>query len=83
MQSFQEGFAIQSIDFLNKLDCFHPSTTGHEDLAIGLWNSMLCVDDREKRCGQHFTMGIKPTCPTADSVFYTGPDVVPIVPPLN
>ena len=44
-------------------------------LALGLWNSMLCVDGRETGCGQVFSEDMPLTCPTAESVFYTGPDV--------
>jgi hypothetical protein len=47
VQPFLEGVGPDlEISFLNVLDCFHPSTEGHELLATGLWNSMLCVDDR-------------------------------------
>eukprot|EP00040_Diaphanoeca_grandis_P038567 m.256773 g.256773 ORF g.256773 m.256773 type:complete len:372 (+) comp34681_c0_seq1:128-1243(+) len=82
-QSFQEGIGKNlDISFLNNLDCFHPSTKAHEDLAIGLWNSMLCTDDRKNRCNETFTPNIQPTCPTVDSVFYTGPDVVPNPPSM-
>jgi phospholipase B1 len=73
--------------FLSKLDCFHPSALAHQSLAVGLWNSMLCggrddVEQRRQRCGIAFAPDTKPLCPTKDSVFYTGPDVVP-VPPLE
>ena len=45
VQSFQEGIgATLDPSFLNKLDCFHPSTVAHEDLAIG-----LCVPPRARR----------------------------------
>jgi hypothetical protein len=71
------------LSFLNGLDCFHPSTVGHELLAIGLWDSMLCIDDRENRCGIHFDSDMPITCPTVDSVFYTGPDVIPGPPPAT
>jgi hypothetical protein len=82
VQSFQEGIgASLTRSFLSKLDCFHPSTEGHESLAIGLWNSMLCVDNRVNRCGIHFSPTMPVTCPTKDSVFYTGPDVTPNPPP--
>lgn len=82
-QSFQEGIgATLDIGFLNKLDCFHPSTKGHQSLAVGLWDSMLCTKDRYGRCGLHFTSDLPPTCPTKDSVFYTGPDVIPGPPPM-
>ena len=78
VQPFQEGIGANlDLSFLNKLDCFHPSTVAHQDLAIGLWNSMLCTSDRKGRCGQSFTADIKPVCPTIDSTFYTGPDVTP------
>jgi hypothetical protein len=78
VQGFQEGVGKQlDKTFLNKLDCFHPSTVGHEDLAIGLWNDMLCTSDRKGRCGQPFTRDLPVTCPTVDSRFYVGPDVPP------
>ena len=78
VQAYQEGVGA-SLDhtFLNALDCFHPSQRGHEDLAIGLWNDMLCTGDRKNRCGRPFANDLAPVCPTADSVFYTGPDVIP------
>jgi hypothetical protein len=39
---------------------------------------MLCVDGRDKKCGHSFQPhGMQAVCPTKDSVFYTGPDVVP------
>lgn len=81
-QSFQEGIgSTLDLSFLNRLDCFHPSTAAHQDLAIGLWNSMLCTSDRKNRCGEVFSPNMPVTCPTTDSVFYTGPDVVPNPPP--
>ena len=84
VQSFQEGIgSTLDTSFLNRLDCFHPSTVAHEDLAIGLWNSMLCTDGRQQRCGEVFTPDIAVTCPTVDSTFYTGPDVVPDPPPRS
>mmetsp|Transcript_28617 Transcript_28617/g.69768 ORF Transcript_28617/g.69768 Transcript_28617/m.69768 type:complete len:87 (+) Transcript_28617:78-338(+) len=77
-----EGLGKQiDIDFLSDLDCFHPSHAAHQTLAIGLWNSMLCTDGREKRCGIYFSKDMKPTCPTGNSTFYTGKDVTPVVPP--
>lgn len=82
VQSYQEGIgATLDYEFLNTLDCFHPGTLGHALLATGLWNSMLCVDGRENRCGEKFSKQLMATCPTADSVFYTGPDVIPGPPP--
>jgi len=89
VQSGFEGIG-ETLDhtFLSKLDCFHPSALAHQSLAVGLWNSMLCgqgasaVEDRKNRCGIAFSPDMKPVCPTESSVFYTGPDVVP-VPPLE
>ncbi len=44
VQAFQEGVGPQlDLSFLNTLDCFHPSVKAHEDLGIGIWNSMLCT----------------------------------------
>ena len=78
VQAYQEGIGAQlDFDFLNDLDCFHPSQLGHRDLAIGLWNSMLCTGDRATHCGRPFTRNIVPVCPTSESVFYVGPDVPP------
>jgi hypothetical protein len=82
VQAFQEGIgSTLDFSFINKLDCFHPSTVAHEDLAIGLWNSMLCTENRKNRCGEVFTPNLPVTCPTADAFFYTGPDVIPNPPP--
>jgi phospholipase B1 len=82
-QSFQESIgSTLDLSFLNTLDCFHPSAKAHQLLAIGLWNSMLCIDDRKNRCGIHFSADMAVTCPTAKSVFYTGPDVIPGPPPM-
>jgi len=82
-QSYQEGIGSQlDLSFLSRLDCFHPSAEGHEELAIGLWDSMLCIKDRKNRCGVHFSKDLPVFCPTVDSVFYTGPDVIPGPPPM-
>jgi len=80
MQSFMEGVGHQlDRSFLSKLDCFHPAEKAHAALATGLWNSMLCKDDREHHCGVPFSLDMKPTCPGPEDTFYTGPDVVPVV----
>jgi phospholipase B1 len=63
--------------FLSKLDCFHPSAKAHQSLGIGLWNSMLCTKGRKDRCGIVFKPDMAPICPTENSTFYTGPDVIP------
>lgn len=82
VQGFQEGQGSTLDDtFLSNLDCFHPSTVGHKTLAVGLWNSMLCTNDRANGCGYNIS-NLKPTCPMPGDVFYTGPDVVPNFPPL-
>lgn len=73
VQAFQEGVGKQLDDsFLNNLDCFHPSTRGHEDLAVGLWNNMLCTGDRSSKvlCGHPFSPDMTPVCPTQTSRFY-------------
>ena len=75
VQGFQEGVGKQlDKEFLNALDCFHPSSKGHETLAIGLWNSMLCANDRQGDCGKPFMPDLVPTCPTVNSTLYVGPD---------
>jgi len=73
-QNFMEGVGAQlDISFLSRLDCFHPSTVGHEDLAIGLWNNLLCSEDRAHMCGRPFSPNLTPVCPTVDTVLYSGP----------
>jgi len=82
LQFYQEGIGpTLDLSFLNKLDCFHPSAEAHQDLAIGLWNNMLCVSGRQNRCGMHFVKNLPLVCPNVNSVFYTGPDVIPGPPP--
>ena len=77
-QPFMEGIGKDlDLSFLNTLDCFHPSAKAHQDLAIGLWNSMLCTKDRRNECGIPWTPDLPVVCPDEHSVFYTGPDVVP------
>jgi hypothetical protein len=78
VQPFMEGIGTNlDSQFFSKLDCFHPNAAAHQDLAIGLWNSMLCTGDRKTQCGVAFKPNQTATCPTKDSVFYTGPDAVP------
>ena len=65
-----------SIEWLSRLDCFHPSAVGHAIFATGLWNTMLC-HERKGLCGgggpawppANFT----PVCASASSVFYAPP----------
>lgn len=53
-QPFLEGIGpTLDISFLNTLDCFHPAAKAHEQLAMGLWASMLCKD-RGTACGHKF-----------------------------
>ena len=50
---------------------------GHRDLAMGLWNTMLC-HERDTLCtSAQFPVSIGVTCPTPTSTFYTGVDVTP------
>ena len=73
-QNFLEGIGPQlDISFLSRLDCFHPSTSAHEDLAIGLWNGMLCSAGRASSCGRPFQPNVVPSCPTNASRLYAGP----------
>jgi len=84
LQAYQEGIGpTLDISFLNQLDCFHPSAEAHQDLAIGLWDSMLCVNGRANRCGLHFSKNLPVLCPNISTVFYTGPDIIPGPPPVS
>merc|ERR1712232_790156 len=73
VQPFLEGFgAGLDKSFFSTLDCFHPSASAHQDLAIGLWNSMLCIKDRNNQCGRTFKPNVKAVCPTVNSVLFSG-----------
>lgn len=76
VQPFLEGAGSRlDLPFLSSLDCFHPSESAHSDLAVGLWNSMLC-HERPTLCGAGGATFPQPnltaTCPSSSSIFYTG-----------
>ena len=76
-QPFLEGAGPRlTLDFLSDLDCFHPSESAHQELAIGLWNTMLC-HDRATLCdagGPTFPQpNLTAACASASTVFYTPP----------
>jgi len=54
--------------FLSHLDCFHPSKTGMQAMAVALWNNMLTPSINKKT---NLDMSDKPICPTADTLLYT------------
>ena len=58
---------------LQGLDCFHPSLTAHQDLAIGLWNDLICTKDPKTGVcpRQPFAPLMNVTCATPDSVLVT------------
>lgn len=37
------------IDFVSKFDCFHPSTLGHQTVAVALWNDLFKPSDEKSR----------------------------------
>ena len=71
-QPYLEGIGPNlDISFLNRLDCFHPAAKAHEQLAMGLWASMLCKD-RATACGRKFPE-TSPYCATRNATFYVPP----------
>jgi len=54
--------------FISRLDCFHPSKSGQEAMAVALWNSMLTPQAKKKTS---INMADTPICPTKDSLLYT------------
>lgn len=54
--------------FLSRLDCFHPSKSGQEAMAVALWNSMLTPAATKKTA---LEMDDVPICPAADTLLYT------------
>jgi len=57
------------IQFLSSLDCFHPSREAHQDLAIGLWNTML-LPMKDKPVDFIYPVP-DITCPKNDTLIYT------------
>jgi len=54
--------------FLSHLDCFHPSTTGQQAMAVALWNNMLTPSALKKT---YMEMSDTPICPTPTTLLYT------------
>jgi len=54
--------------FLSHLDCFHPSQTAQEAMAVALWNNMLTPSALKKTS---LVMSDTPICPTPDTLLYT------------
>jgi phospholipase B1 len=54
--------------FISRLDCFHPSKSGQEAMAVALWNNMLTPAAKKKTS---LNMSDAPICPTQDTLLYT------------
>lgn len=54
--------------FLSYLDCFHPSTTGQQAMAVALWNNMLTPSALKKTS---MSLTDTPICPTSSTLLYT------------
>eukprot|EP01114_Cavostelium_apophysatum_P004777 TRINITY_DN1513_c0_g1_i1.p1 TRINITY_DN1513_c0_g1~~TRINITY_DN1513_c0_g1_i1.p1 ORF type:complete len:355 (+),score=51.54 TRINITY_DN1513_c0_g1_i1:90-1154(+) len=59
---------IPNIEWLSTLDCFHPSLTGHEGLAVALWNNMLTPVAKKKT---FLNPEDVPICPDNSTKLYT------------
>jgi len=55
-------------NFLSHLDCFHPSKSGMQAMAIALWNNMLTPSISKKTS---IDLKDTPICPTEDTLLYT------------
>jgi phospholipase B1 len=60
--------AIPGLEFLSTLDCFHPSLLAHQQLAIGLWDTMLLPKHQKPTNG---TFPVPITCPNQATLLYT------------
>jgi len=67
---YQPMFADMKIqlEFLSTLDCFHPSLYAHQQMGIGLWNSMLLPASQKQTGG---VVPITILCPKNDTLLYT------------
>jgi len=61
------SLATFPIDALSTLDCFHPSLSTHQAMAINLWNNMLTPSSKKLT---KIDLNATPMCPTANSRIY-------------
>jgi len=70
VQPFAKNTVVKHlpVTFLSGLDCFHPSLSAHQAMAIGLWNNMLTPRANKKLV---LDIAEKPLCPTAQTLLFT------------
>ena len=69
IQPFTENMLINDINYLSKLDTFHPSLLANEGFAVGLWNNLF-----QKQADKTRALSVKDAkvfCPTENDVFQT------------
>lgn len=62
VQPFLQNQIVDSVNYVSKLDCFHPSPIANAAFAIGLWNSMMLPADQ------------KPHAVDPDNLYFICPD---------
>jgi len=68
VQPMFTNLIIPGLEFLSTLDCFHPSLVAHQNMAIGLWDTML-LPAKDKPIIFQFPVPL--ICPTNDTLLYT------------
>jgi len=70
VQPFAVNTYISSLppNFVSRLDCFHPSRTGQQAMAIALWNNMLTPSANKQT---FIDLADTPMCPSSTSLLYT------------
>lgn len=66
IQPITLDLAIPGLDYLSKVDCFHPNWRADELLAVALWNSLLLPPGQKPT---NVDPAMKPICPQAGDVF--------------
>jgi len=70
VQPFGRDTSIRDfpINSLSTLDCFHPSLSTHQAMAVNVWNSMLLPAAKKPT---KMDLNAVPVCPSADTRIYT------------
>ena len=71
VQPFTRNLHAPDLSYLSKLDCFHPSRRANEEIAVGLWNSLLSPP-QDKPQGPAFLPPEDLRCPGPDDLLYVG-----------
>ena len=71
VQPLTRNLRAPDVSYLSKLDCFHPSRRANEEMAVGLWNSLLSPPGA-KPLNATFQPPEALTCPGPDDLLFVG-----------